>query len=224
MPPMAKKALAALCVLTMLNPAYAEPALPVPKDTQLSIVGEDMSVNGASMHAYELRSALSARELLDFYAAQWPGETRVSRLAPWTILSHPDGDHLVTVQVQALPGGASFGYVGITNLLEPSLRLRRSDFPRPSGAELITDVQARDQGRRSRTVLLRSEGSLEQNLAWYESHYRRQGWQAIGDPRGKANLPGSRTLLMNKGSGELNLVIASEGSKSVVTVVLVQPD
>lgn len=211
-----------LMLLAISTHSSAAPELPLPDHTESRIVSENLSLNGVSMRVYDLRSMLEVEQLLDFYADEWAGATRVVRVSPWTILSHPDGDHLVTVQVQPAAGGGSFGYVGISDLLRSDPAIAGPRFPLAPGAELINDIAAEDQGRRSRTVLLRSPASIEQSLAWYEHHYRRQGWQRVAAAADAA--PGGQALLMNKGGSELNLVAVRLRGQSFIVIVLAQSE
>lgn len=210
-----------LCMLALPTCALAAPQLPLPKHTRLSVVGEDLVVNGQRMQVYELRSTLTKQQLLDFYVAAWPGDTRLAQLPPWTVLSHPDGNELITVQVQALPGDASFGYIGVANVRMSNPRSKRSDLPLMPGGEVLSEIQAQDLGRVSRTLLLRSAASLEQCLAWYEHYYRRRGWRRIHGEGVATNPRGAATLLMNKSGAELNLVAVSERGQVFVTLVQV---
>jgi hypothetical protein len=201
--------------------AGAYPALPVPPDTRLSIVADEMVVNGLPMRAYDIRSAMDVRNVADFYAHAWGDDVAESDMPPWLLLSHHKGDYLVTIHLRPHEEGGSGGFVGITRVLASSLRIHRPRFSKPPGSALVNHIESVDRGRQSRTVLLQNDASVAQNIDWYRQHYEREGWQVVGESEALPSAPDSGALLMNRRGGELNLAVTrSQGLSQVVIVVI----
>lgn len=209
--------------------AFATPKIPVEDDMTITVVADHMDFNGVQMAGYEVHSRRRLSEVVDFYKSAWKGSVAVSEMqvdpgsGPWTVLSHRDGDYLITIQLQPdEPSGCS-GFAAVSDAFSGKQRHQAENFPMPAGSKVINDIAASDPGKHSRTLVLQNNDSVQSNLDFYRAQLQRQGWSEIGNTD-EAGLPqqwqGQQALLMNRDGDQINLAVAqSDAGTSTVVIV-----
>jgi hypothetical protein len=198
---------------------------------RVSVVSEDMNVNGIDMAVYDILSPRSIDEVIHFFQTAWKGRVAVGHVggtgdhATWTVLSHRDGDMLTTVQLQPQndSGLGSHALVAVSAAFEGRRSQDRDDFPMPGDSKIIDDIRTKDLGRSSRTLVLQNEDSVGYNEAYFRQQLQAQGWVDVAKPEALASQQlESRALLMNRGADEMNLTISRNEGVSTIVVVKVE--
>lgn len=214
--------LAGLCLSTATH-AKDFPKLKLPDSMQVQIVATNMRVNGVATRIYAFYSPETADDLAEYFAGQWDPMTR-SHAKPWDILAHRDGDYLVTVQSKhADDFGATQGFIAFSGLFkaaEDGIKPPNVDVPMLPDTSVIQDLQSVDQGRPSRTLILRSNQSANQNLEFYRAYFRDRGYQPITHGALMKGTAGG-AMILNRGNEELNVAVAQRSGITVVTIVRV---
>lgn len=200
-------------------------AFDLPPETRVEVVGDALRINGLDTRIYRFRSNLDVEAIAAHFNEQWPQRMKRAQSGPWQVLSHRQGDYLVTVQIAGQDMGQTQGFIAATNLFkaaEGRVRVRKPDLPLLPRTEVLQDIEADDLGRRSRTLILLSEQSAAQNLEFYRAHFRSQGYAPItAGALTKGNSGGA--MVLNRGNEQLNVAVAEQGGKTVVNIVRVQP-
>jgi hypothetical protein len=208
--------------------AFATPKIPVQDDMTITVVADHMDFNGVQMASYEVHSRRSLDDVVNFYKSAWTGRVAVSEMqvgsgtGSWTVLSHRDGDYLITIQLQAdEPSGCS-GFAAVSDAFSGEQRRQADSFPMPAGSKVVNDITANDPGKRSRTLVLQNSDSVQSNLNFYRAQLQRQGWSEVGNAD-EAGLPqqwqGQQALLMNRDGDQLNLAVDRSADTSTIVIV-----
>lgn len=211
------------CAPTRQALAAEFPAVPLADSMRVQIVSEGMAMHGVPTQILRFRASDSVEALTGFYATQWRRMAE-AYVEPWTVLSHRDDDHLITVQLQPGAMNQSLGYIAVSELfpvVEGKRRLQQPDLPTLPGTSVLQHLQSNNLGRASETVMLLSERSVHENLEFYRSHFREQGYEPLG---GGALAKGASdgAMILNRGSERLDLAVTRYGGKTLVTVVRVR--
>jgi hypothetical protein len=196
-------------------PVLAAVKFPAPEDAVVTTVGENMTFNGATMSAWELRSDKSPQDVLAFYRKEWGsggpdgGVAYVEKqFGGWNILTHVEDDDVYTVQVQ--PGAmkkGTFALLGVSDM--SSRRIGQDvgkDFPKLPGSTVQSDLVSQDQGVRSRTIMMTNGASVQQNLDFYTKHFFEKGWNVETGMRDAQNNAGTIVASLNGSRWQLTLV------------------
>ncbi len=207
--------------LTSGSFAKGWPDFPFPDKAKISIVAENMIVNGVSMQAWELKSKESLEETLGFYRQEWqsndpnnPGYVE-DALANWKIISHKEGDYFFTAKLEGNKAGCR-GYLGLTLLPDDDARLPKlgADFPRLNGTTVVQDIRSTDGGKKSQTLVMFNKASVQENKEFLTEYYAQDGWVT----QSPANVP---ALLMQRGGEELNVTFSRSQGNTYMTAVKV---
>lgn len=214
--------LACIC-LTPVVQASDFPRLKLPDAMQVKIVAGDLRMNGLTTRIYAFHSTKTADELVDYFSRQWTRMAR-SHAGPWDILAHRDAGFLITVQSRQANGlGETRGFIAFSNLfqaVEEGIKPPTVDVPMLPDTSVIQDLQAVDQGRPSRTLILRSGQSASQNLDFYRAYFHEQGYKPLAHGalvKGAA----AGSMILNRGNEELNVAVAEQNGTTIVTIVRV---
>lgn len=215
----------AMLVVPDMAIAAAVTDLKFPSSMQLQTVADAMTINGIPTTIYAFRSPDTPAQLAAYFSGLWQGQMARSRAGPWNVLSRRERDTLITVQSQTVAGGGSMGYVAFAPLFKylnkRPLRPGK-DWPMLPGSEPLQDIEARDLGRRSHTLLIRNRHSADENLEFYRAELARQGYEPLSHgalAKGK----GGGALILNRGDEQLSLAVAEHGGQTLITVVRVDP-
>lgn len=189
--------------------ALDDSAFPVPDGARISIVGENLDINGLPTRIWEITSPKAPEEILAYYRQEWdkpaepagPGYIE-NEAGGWQVISRSDDPYLYTVQVQEAAMGSSFGFLAVSQPME-LVTHEPEEFVKPAGSEILLDLASDDAGKLGRVVQFKNRQSVEANYRFYRERYRAKGWREL------SQLPVDRNkalLLMNKGNGEVSIV------------------
>ncbi|WP_147250988.1 hypothetical protein [Arenicella xantha] len=205
------------------------PDFPYSKEMDVLIVANDMQVNGIRMRAFQFKTSKDEAHIVDFYKGEWGEEMTDVLFGDWRILSHRDGDYLLTVQIEQGDHQLTHGTMGITpafKLAEQSDRklakLQKSvgkDFPMLPSSQVISDIRSEDLGQDSQTLMFSNKQSIRQNVNFYLRKMMSDGWQLLGSNAEQAAELGAFAL--NKGEQKMNLsFVRDQGVTYGVAVTL----
>lgn len=216
----------ALALLLYACAAQADdfPGLHLPDSMHVKIVAQQMRMNGLNTRIYAFNSPQNVDELAAYFNSEWRGDMARSRVEPWHILAHRDGGYLLTVQIKSSELSNTQGFIAFTDLfdaVEQGRKPPKLDLPTLPGTQVVQDLQSTDQGRPSRTVILRSDKSAHQNLEFYRAYFREQGYKPVS--RGAlVKGPDGGAMILNRGAEQLNVAIAQTKDQTTITIVRVQ--
>jgi hypothetical protein len=162
--------------------------LPVPSGVLVSVVGEEMLVNGIPVRAYEYFWRNDKQSLLDFYSNLWHEDNANDEkpsvikmlLGEWNVLSHLEDGYNVTVQYK------EDGIKGVRVLLGISPLPRMLDKNRLGrieskikllpGMTMLSVVESVDAGVRSETHWIDSSNSIEKTAQILGRYYSDEGF------------------------------------------------
>ncbi len=206
------------------------PEIPLPEKSELTVVMENAKVNGIPTQSFIMTSWQPLAKSIEFYRKSWATtESKLlksgavgykeNRLDNVHILSRIEGNFLITFQFDTNIEKTTKAILGISVL--PGKRHRPARLGHgvllDPQAEIMTDIEAIDDGKHSRTILASRKGNVSQCTRTYHSLYTGRGWTRLeGDSSGADNV-----LFLNKGRGEVNIVCTKSPEGTMVTLVKV---
>lgn len=205
-----------LCVFFFIvSEAVAEewPQIPMPEDSSLVIVSEDMVFNGIPMKSWQLTTTLSKDELIEFYSDAWKKSDRqllsgapgyqIQDEAPWIIISRIENGYLMTVQLNKK---SEFGkaLLGISKIEAEPVEIGKG-FPVPSSTKVVNDILANDDNKKSRTIVAVSDSSVATTIKFYRNFYSGRKWNELTNSIDIENKGGA--LMFQRGSEEVNITV-----------------
>lgn len=203
------------------------PDVDFPEQSQVTIVADDMVFNGVAMKTWSFTSWQPPAKVLSFYRALWkdgqagkPGYIEYE-VGEWDVISHLQGDFQITVQLNKEENNTTMGLVGISRLLKLDRApvLARS-FPRIGNMQIINEIKAVDQEKKSRTIVAVTDASVASSLKYLRSEFRRKGWeeetafaQYSGEP--------AFALMFRRRSAELNISLVRDADTTGIVAVFV---
>ena len=224
-----------LCIFTgfilswTITQAKSFPDFPYSDKMDVLLVADEMIVNGVRMRALQFKTSQDEVHVVDFYKQEWGEEMTDVLFGDWRVLSHRDGDFLLTVQIEQGDHQLTHGTMGIT----PAFKLAKqsdqklakiqktigNDFPMLAGTQIVSDIGSKDIGQKSRTLLFSNNKSIRQNVRFYLNKMTSDGWQLLGSNTAEAQQAGAFAL--NKGEQKMNLsFVRNEGLTYGVAVTL----
>ncbi|GGZ98335.1 hypothetical protein GCM10008090_03460 [Arenicella chitinivorans] len=202
--------------------AKGYPEFPYSKNMDVVIVADNMDFNGLEMRAYQFKSKDDEEDIVAFYESEWGDEMTNVLFGDWRILSHREGDYLMTVQIEQNTMAVTHGTLGITPMFRlvdaGSAHIKKlqsgigKDFPTPPKSKILNDIKSDDGGIVTRTLLFENAQSVRQNLRFYLRSMQSDGWQVLGGT--PENIKDVNVLAMNKGGRKLNLSFVSRDGKT----------
>lgn len=197
--------------------------LNLPPRTESTWVLREARVNGLPMQVLELRSQLSAEELLAYFKRDWrrfsgsvaPLETEQGNARKLTLQQDPVQ---AVVQVEKDGRGGSRALLSQMNYRD----VQRDFIPRglPSLAPLqVTQVSdTRDGPKRSQLVQMGGAASFEIIQQRLRQHWSRAGWRPVFD----RSAPGQRQWLASfeKDAGSVDIVLTQAGANEPLALTL----
>lgn len=200
--------LVTLLALLTVELAVASPAalrqVPLPPNTRIALVGENLKHNGSLVSIATFDSDESVDTVLAYYRGIWPHEDDLPghvehTLNGWRVLSRLRDSTNLVLQLQAADNGGARGLLSAMDIGEgtPNAVALRM----PPGSELLSSTDSSDGRRKANTWLLRSPARIGEVVSFYIDHFERQGW----------------SLLTQRTSGESSIVLMShrEGSLEI---------
>lgn len=202
------------------------PEFPIAEFMRLSVAADNIQFNGVPIRIADFRSDKSEAAVVAFYRETWKEEIADADYAMWRILSHREGDFLLTVQVSGRGGAGSGGTLSIAPVFSPNIEPGKDlgkGFPLLPGTTVVNDIQARDGPNRSRTLLMVNGMSVRQNRDYYSRRFLREGWREMAGNRDENGDPMENPpLILSRGRDELNIAFTVVDGKTHTVAVLVQ--
>jgi hypothetical protein len=215
-------ALAAPCAL-------AQRASELPPHALSASIGEEIVVNGVAMRATHFQSPASTQDVLDFYRESWssaiPAEKpREQSLGTWRVIGRQNGAKHETVQIRALPGGGTEGYLASSDTRARPRAPAPSPIRLPLGAATISVVESKEGTRQATQILARSPLGIALTERWLRTAARMQGFESEHASDEPARSDGSKALFLKRGGEELISVVQPAGKGSVIVIHHVSAD
>jgi hypothetical protein len=209
-------ALAAPCAL-------AQSASELPPRALSASIGEDIVVNGVAMRATHFQSPASAQDVLEFYRESWhsaiPAEQpREQSLGSWRVIGRQNGPRHETVQIRALPGGGTEGYLAASDSRARPRAPAPSPLRLPLGAQTLSVVESKEGARQATQILARSPLGIALTERWLRTAARLQGFESEHASEEPARSDGSKALFLKRGGEELISVVQPAGKGSVIVI------
>ena len=204
---------------------------PPPKDAAVSLVGNNVTVGGKTMHIRQFYTKHKIDRVKRFYHRLWekgeindlPGYLETEDNPPWHIISRLQEGHLLTVQIQSADDGGTWGYLASSLLTQATGESNAvKSFPKLPGSEVLHDIQSEDIGQTGNTMLISNEKSLESNTNYYKNYYQQRGWRTDLDM--DIATENSYVMAFTNGRDKVNLVLRRVDKSTVITVNKVTHD
>ncbi len=216
-----------LCLAAGMGWVHAAPScasFPVPPNSRIVVVAQDMAVNGVPMSASELHTKQTPSDVMRFYRDEW--KSRSQRVVEtneggWQTLASKDGNCFFTAQIKAGVGSGTYALLGVTQLVTGTPRPRGDGFPKMGGSTVYNDIVSKDLGKTGRTLVMTNTFSADANASFYKSAMAGDGWVSVSDR--KAKIEGSARLVQiwRRGFEEANVVIGTSSDQTSVVVNIV---
>ena len=208
-------AVVALLPIGFAAEAHEWPRLPLPDSARTFDIGSDVQVNGLPVQVHGFVAAARPEAIAQWFRERLGQPLLENRLDHRLILGRRQGDHYLTVQLEAA-GTGTRGLVGMTRLAaahEPS-RDSRSDAERwiarwPAGSRLLSRVVSQERGRESQHfVVVNTHGEavnaegLRSLLAADGFGFEREATPAEAQLAGLPQRLASSRALFFKGNGK----------------------
>jgi hypothetical protein len=201
--------------------------VPVPVNTVVRIVSDDMIHNGSRVSLATYTSSLSLEESIDYYRGVWSGDTdsRIPGLVEtqageWLMISRLRDGYNTVIQLRLAEPHKSTGFVSIMAIpgRVPNESSRNTvDNTNPiDGLQLLSSTQSSDGTRLSRLSVYSSSQSIESTTRLYVKHLLDQDWVVVSE-RVHAQ---SKVVLMNRKSQLVELVVIRETSRGGSVIVV----
>ena len=166
----------------------AAPDFPPPPQASVEWVGQNMEINGIPSAVRAFHSNKSIEDVVEFYRKEWrnpvgkdmPGYLENIAAAPWYIISRAEKGYLLTVQVQVneRTGKGSWGYLSLGRLpdMDDFDFERGKGIPKMRDSQVLNESTSKDPGKKAKTLLISNNHTIENNIAFYRSHYEGLGW------------------------------------------------
>lgn len=159
------------------------PAMPLPAQSRVAWVGDDMTINGVATRIQTFSSDLDAAAVLAHFRTQWSadgGKYVENRVNGWRVIGRRDGNYYTTVQVGAGTESASQGYIAVSEFPNGTHAVVTADaFPSPGGTEVLSDLRTTDPGKHATTLLLQNRQSVGGNTRFYRRELPTLGWREL---------------------------------------------
>jgi hypothetical protein len=200
------------------------PKFPYSDDMDVLIIAKQMVLNGVPMNAFQFSTRKPESEIVSFYEEEWgDGEMTNILFGDWRVLSHRDGDHLFTVQIEQGNSLTTHGTLSVSPMfavLEKGAKKIGKmvddigkDFPVPNGSEFISDMVTDDLGRETRTLFFSNTKSISHNIDYYKNKMvKHNNWAMLPTESTKSKEAGA--LALSKNGKELNLSFVRKSGKT----------
>jgi hypothetical protein len=211
--------LAASCVAATSARA-AMPDIPVPTGSSVSVLGEQLVVNGLDARLREIRYKGSREQLVSFYKARL--QRRVD--APTTVQGGKEiiagflGSTYITVIAEDGPGGRSAARVMQTSMTPTARRDHRSGLPPQS--QIHSQVDSQDGDRVSSLVVFSNTHSIDANVDFVAQRLRSTMGLSIvsSDTREESGKTVRVVHLADGRGGDAVMTVTSQGTSRHVVL------
>jgi len=223
-----------VAVLTSSGAMAAEwPQLILPDGTKAVIVADQIDINRMPTRIWQFHSDKTPEQFLAFYREKWtkPPKEGVppyieNSTEAWKIISRPEGDFMIAVQVDAKNSLVSNGMFSIAQikgkLADKALVSRLPEYPKMPGSTVLQELTNHDPGKNALTIILENGNSAASNRAYYKKFYESRGWAEIGMNNKKSE--NVDVLLLQKGPLETSFTFMAKNAKTQVVGVIQYPE
>ena len=204
----------------------AAAGLPFP--ATLESVVERGAIEGYPVSVVRLRSALSVGEALASARRAWsasdPDAVLVTRSGPWQVVSVRERSGYRTLQLRAAPDGGTEGLLSLwshdgpgSNGVEPSLDASRL---LPAGAQVLRRLDGVDGGRRHRTLVALTDGSVRWVADSLETRALALGFAR--DPVRRQSAGEGESRLYRSGRRDLGITVHPHEGRTAIVIHLTE--
>jgi len=209
------------------------PELILPGGAKAVIVADQIDINRLPTRIWQFHSNKTPDQFLEFYRAKW-NKPPIEGAPPyiensteaWKIISRPEGDFMIAVQVDAKNPLTSDGMVSITQLkgrrTDKAMVSRLPEYPKMPGSTVLQELTNHDPGKNALTVILENGHSAASSRAYYKRFYESRGWTEIGLHNKKSG--NADVLLLQKGPLETSFTFVAKNAKTQVVGVIQYPE
>jgi hypothetical protein len=211
-------------LLALVAPcALAQQASELPPKAISASIGDEIVVNGVAMRATHFQSPVSTQDVIDFYRKSWasgiPAEQpREQSLGTWKVIGRQNGARHETVQIRALPGGGTEGYLASSDTRSRPRAPARSPVRLPLGATTISVVESKEGSRQATQILARSPLGTALTERWLRTAARMQGFESEHASDEPSRADGSKALFLKRGGEEMISVVQPAGKGSLIVI------
>lgn len=208
------------------------PQLILPDGAKAVIVADQIDINRMPTRIWQFHSDKPPEQFLAFYRAKWSKPPKdgappyiENSTEAWRIISRPEGDFMIAVQVDAKNPLVSNGMISIAQIkgtrADKSLVSQLPAYPKMSGSTVLQELTNHDPGKNALTVILENGNSTASNRAYYKKFYESRGWTEIGFNNPQSG--GADVLLLQKGPLETSFTFVANNAKTQVVGVIQYP-
>lgn len=243
LPNSSKKTFKNICIVLfcvnvlLVNTGLSAKSLPdikIPSFMKVNEIQGGINLGGLTVKTLVFNASKENKEIALFYNKLWENQLKTIETKQWIYHSYFDGRYLFSIQVKNEQNSffsKKIGASGIIGISEPGAVKEKRPFkkelfyPLLPSTKILTDISSIDLGKKSRTTVFDSAGSVLQNLNHYKNHFEIKGWKEVLNKMsfGMAKELGSSTLIMQKGINELIIsFIPDEKGRTKIVSVLVK--
>ncbi|HEX6703991.1 MAG TPA: hypothetical protein VF169_04455 [Albitalea sp.] len=201
--------------------AAAWPEVPTPPGARVQVVAGDMSLNGRPCRVLRVDSDIAADEVLDFYRRRFGSNVAVEhRMADKRILATRQADFFTTVQIRPTGERSAETTVMTARMLPQPVQSAASNETErllPTDTAIVSNLQARDAGRRSLTVVGINKHAVQANRDHLVAALRARGFE-VRSESSAANTAGSIWVLLVANGEEVILSISDAGAYRAILI------
>lgn len=180
-----------------------------------------MVYNGMPMKVENFKCECSVEEILAYYRGRWEKERKKvveNDLGVYLQIGFADRKffYAIVVRPDSLDFEHAVGRITISEM--PNARMKRyvmgNGVPKPADSHIINDVQDAMPGKRSRTILMSNDGTVQENADYYRNYYRSKGWKSYLRPIN--NEIGAQAISYSLENKDVNIVIHTRDGRSQI--------
>ncbi len=217
-------------LLMVCAQALAEewPDIQVPPNTRVTVVADNLIMNGSAMRTWEISISTNITKAQAFYEKEWakplveslPGYD-ISETDDWLIISRLSKEYFISVQLAPSGKQSTQGYFAIKKLPQKNEKfVLGKGFELPRGSSILNDISAKDGPKKSRTIVAVNDGSVPDNAKFFRTEYQQHGWKELKKGLGENNFS-REALLFDKRGAELNIALVNDANKTFIIAVTV---
>ncbi|HKO68777.1 MAG TPA: hypothetical protein VJU53_13325 [Burkholderiaceae bacterium] len=192
--------------------ARGERGIAPPEGSSVERLGDSMVVNGRPMTIDHVTVQRSPADVLRHYrralTENASGKVVESKVAGDQILARKIGENFVTIRVRSAPSGGSDVWVMTTAMQPPPANnALPAHLALPAGAQLLSNVETVDGGRRAYTVIATAEAAVPATQDFLKRSLGERGFTLVASDASR-NDPSRRVLLFQRGAEDVMITIA----------------
>jgi hypothetical protein len=160
----------------------ALPDIPAPATGTAAWVARAMRMNGVPMTIKRFDSSANAAEVLHQYEhtlrTSSDMRTRRSQEGAWQVLAIMTDDYYATIRARDTTVGTE-GTITVTPPLAKARAAKRTRFPHPQSAQVVSLQEYEDDGVEAEHIMLVSRQSVNREAREFAARLTQQGWQVL---------------------------------------------